>query len=67
LILSPSRKKRLNPWRTEARVQRAPWFQKLRFAFLCMEHNPLGDETRHYLSAMATIFQSTQDWVQSKQ
>ena len=42
-------------------------FKKLRFAFLCMEHNPLGDETRHYLSAMATIFQSTQDWVQSKQ
>lgn len=42
-------------------------FKKLRFAFLCMEHNPLGDETRHYLSAMSTIFQSTQDWVKSKQ
>lgn len=41
-------------------------FKKLRFVFLCMEHNPLGDETKRYLSAMATIFQSTQDWVQSK-
>lgn len=42
-------------------------FKKLRYVFLCMEHNPLGEETRRYLSAMGTIFQSTLDWIQSKQ
>lgn len=41
-------------------------FKKLRFVFLCMEHNPLGEETKQYLSAMSAIFQSTLDWVQSK-
>jgi len=41
-------------------------FKKLRFVFLCMEHNPLGEETHRYLSSISTIFQSTQDWVQSK-
>jgi len=42
-------------------------FQKLRFVFLCMEHNPLGDQTLKYLATMQTIFQSTQEWVQNKQ
>lgn len=42
-------------------------FKKLRFAFLCMEHNPLGEATLRYISAMGAVFQSTQDWVKSKQ
>lgn len=42
-------------------------FKKLRFAFLCLEHTSLGEETLRYMSAMSAIFQSTQDWVNSKQ
>lgn len=42
-------------------------FQKLRFVFLCMEHNPLGEQTLRYLAAMQAIFHSTQEWVQGKQ
>lgn len=42
-------------------------FKKLRFVFLCMEHNPVGENTNRYLAAMAEIFQSTQEWVQGKQ
>lgn len=42
-------------------------FKKLRFAFLCMEHNPIGAETLRYMSAMTTIFQLTQNWVQNNQ
>jgi hypothetical protein len=32
-----------------------------------MEHNPIDENTHRYLTAMAGIFQSTQEWVQSKQ
>ncbi len=39
-------------------------FKKLRFVFLCIEHNPLDENIHRYLAAMATVFQSTQEWVQ---
>lgn len=42
-------------------------FKKLRFVFLCMEHTPLDENPRRYLTAMAGIFQSTQEWVQNNQ
>lgn len=41
-------------------------FSKLRFVFLCMEHNPLGEQTRRYMQAMTHIFQTTQQWVQEQ-
>lgn len=42
-------------------------FHKLRFVFLCMEHNPVGEQTHVFLAAMHEVFQSTQQWVQEKQ
>lgn len=42
-------------------------FRKLRFVFLGMEHNPLGEQTLLYLAAMKGIFHTTQQWVQDKQ
>lgn len=42
-------------------------FSKLRFVFLCMEHNPIDADTHRFISAMHEIFQATQQWIQSKQ
>ena len=42
-------------------------FKKLRFVFLCMEHNPVGEDTQRFISAMRSIFQLTQEWVQNRQ
>ena len=42
-------------------------FKKLRFVFLCMEQTPFDENIRRYLATMATVFQSTQEWVQHNQ
>lgn len=41
-------------------------FKKLRFAFLCLEHNPTGADTAFFLKAMQQVFQSTLQWVHNR-
>jgi HPt (histidine-containing phosphotransfer) domain-containing protein len=40
--------------------------KRLRYAFLCMEHNPLGEQTFQFLNAMKTVFADTKAWVGSQ-
>jgi hypothetical protein len=42
-------------------------FQKLRFVFLCMEHNAFGEQTQHFLAIMQDVFHSTQQWLHAKE
>ncbi|WP_370261744.1 hypothetical protein [Limnobacter sp.] len=41
-------------------------FKRLRFAFLCMEHNPLGESTMTYVQSMRAVFEDTAAWVNSQ-
>ncbi|HEX4878687.1 MAG TPA: hypothetical protein VFV39_02490 [Limnobacter sp.] len=38
-------------------------FKRLRFVFLCMEHNPLGPTTLEFLQTMRQVFDDTSAWV----
>lgn len=38
-------------------------FQKLRYAFLCMEHTEFGEQSRGYFARMKDVFTETRDWV----
>lgn len=42
-------------------------FQRLRFAFLCMEHSPNAEAAGVVLKALDPIFQSTRQWVLNRQ
>ncbi|HEX4917884.1 MAG TPA: hypothetical protein VFV43_08315 [Limnobacter sp.] len=41
-------------------------FKRLRFAFLCMEHNPLGEPTIGFLQTMRSVFEDTSAWVNTQ-
>ncbi|HEX4842696.1 MAG TPA: hypothetical protein VFV57_03435 [Limnobacter sp.] len=41
-------------------------FKRLRFAFLCMEHNPMGESTPAFLQAMRAVFEDTCAWVNTQ-
>jgi hypothetical protein len=40
-------------------------FKKLRYAFLCLEHNTMNEQTRHALELMNLTFEATQHWVET--
>ncbi|MCQ8894939.1 hypothetical protein NQT62_00610 [Limnobacter humi] len=41
-------------------------FMRLRFVFLCMEHNPIGDPTQRYMQHMRMVLEDTERWVASQ-
>jgi hypothetical protein len=40
-------------------------FKRLRYAFLCLEHTSVNDQTLHILELMNTTFNATEQWVQT--
>ena len=42
-------------------------FVKLRYVFLCMEHNTMGPETARLIESMQGILGETESWVKAQQ
>lgn len=42
-------------------------FKRLRYVFLCMEHNEVGPQTHHFFALMKQVFADTEQWVKAQQ